>query len=89
MPGRLAAVKFGKKTRCENHRQIALSARATFLWGGTAQATRPCRLPLFHGDVVVWGGAPRLTFHDVHPLGEGRHRLTGNIRYNLTSRWAS
>jgi hypothetical protein len=23
MPGRLVAMKFGKKTRCENHRQIA------------------------------------------------------------------
>ncbi len=45
-------------------------------------------VPLVHGDVVVWGGPARMTFHGVHPLEEGSHQLTGNVRYNLTFRRA-
>jgi alkylated DNA repair protein (DNA oxidative demethylase) len=68
---------------------VSLGLPATFLWGGQSRATRPRRVPLVHGDVVVWGGAARLTFHGVHPLAEGRHALTGNVRYNLTLRRAA
>jgi DNA oxidative demethylase len=68
---------------------VSLGLPATFLWGGQSRAARPRRVPLVHGDVVVWGGAARLTFHGVHPLAEGRHPQTGNLRYNLTLRKAS
>jgi alkylated DNA repair protein (DNA oxidative demethylase) len=67
---------------------VSLGLPATFLWGGQSRAARPRRVPLVHGDVVVWGGAARLTFHGVHPVAEGRHPLTGDIRYNLTLRRA-
>jgi len=53
-------------------------------------ATR-CRLrsrPLIHGDVMVWGGPDRLTFHGVHFLAEGEHPLTGGYRFNFTFRRA-
>ncbi|WP_304167695.1 alpha-ketoglutarate-dependent dioxygenase AlkB, partial [Phenylobacterium aquaticum] len=67
---------------------VSLGLPAIFLWGGQARADRPRRVPLLHGDVVVWGGVDRLVFHGVHALGEGEHPLTGAVRYNLTFRRA-
>ncbi|MCI3133013.1 DNA oxidative demethylase AlkB [Phenylobacterium aquaticum] len=67
---------------------VSIGLPAIFLWGGQARADRPRRVPLLHGDVVVWGGPDRLVFHGVHPLGEGTHPLTGAVRYNLTFRRA-
>lgn len=68
---------------------MSLGLPAIFLWGGQKRADRPRRVPLVHGDVVVWGGPARMTFHGVHPLAEGSHPLTGNVRYNLTFRRAT
>jgi alkylated DNA repair protein (DNA oxidative demethylase) len=68
---------------------VSLGLPATFLWGGQTRADRPRRLPLAHGDVVVWGGAARMTFHGVQPLAAGHHPLTGNVRFNLTLRLAT
>jgi DNA oxidative demethylase len=68
---------------------VSLGLPATFLWGGQSRVVRPRRVPLVHGDVVVWGGAARLTFHGVYPLAEGCHPLTGDVRYNLTLRRAT
>jgi alkylated DNA repair protein (DNA oxidative demethylase) len=45
-------------------------------------------VPLFHADVVVWGGAQRLAFHGVQPLIEGQHPELGRCRINLTFRRA-
>ena len=67
---------------------VSLGLPAIFLWGGRKRADRPRRVPLVHGDVVVWGGPARMTFHGVHSLGEGHHPLTGYLRYNLTFRRA-
>jgi DNA oxidative demethylase len=67
---------------------ISLGVPATFLWGGLARSDRPRRVSLDHGDVVVWGGPARLTFHGVDTLRENHHPLTGAIRYNLTFRHA-
>jgi DNA oxidative demethylase len=67
---------------------VSLGLPAIFLWGGKARTERPRRVPLIHGDVVVWGGPDRLTFHGVHPLAEGEHVLTGAYRYNFTFRRA-
>lgn len=67
---------------------VSLGVPATFLWGGLRRADRPRRVALTHGDVVVWGGPARLTFHGVHTLKDGHHPLTGNLRYNLTLRRA-
>jgi len=68
---------------------VSLGLPATFLWGGDTRAERPVRVPLEHGDVVVWGGPDRLRFHGVSPLAEGEHPLTGAHRINLTFRRAS
>ena len=68
---------------------VSLGLPAVFLWGGQKRTERPSRLPLVHGDVVVWGGPARMTFHGVHTLKDGHHPVTGNVRYNLTFRRAS
>lgn len=68
---------------------VSLGLPATFLFGGAARADKAARIPLLHGDVVVWGGVDRLRFHGVAPLKEGEHALLGAQRINLTFRKAS
>jgi alkylated DNA repair protein (DNA oxidative demethylase) len=67
---------------------VSLGLPAIFLWGGAARADRTARVPLEHGDVVVWGGPARLFYHGVAPLAGGAHPATGDCRYNLTFRHA-
>lgn len=67
---------------------VSLGLGATFLLGGPRRADKPRRLPLQHGDVLVWGGARRLTFHGVAPVPDGCHPLVGRMRLNLTLRKA-
>ena len=67
---------------------VSLGVPAVFLWGGLKRADLPRRVPVVHGDVVVWGGPARMTFHGINTLKEGHHPLTGNLRYNLTFRRA-
>ena len=67
---------------------VSLGLPATFLWGGEERQARAQRIPLVHGDVVVWGGAARLRFHGVLPVAAGEHPETGACRYNLTFRVA-
>lgn len=67
---------------------VSLGIPAVFLFGGDARADKPQRIPLAHGDVVVWGGPARLRYHGVMPLAEAVHPLTGAFRINLTFRKA-
>ena len=67
---------------------VSLGVPATFLWGGMTRAVRPRRVRLEHGDVVVWGGPARLTFHGIDPLRESHHPMTGSTRFDLTCRRA-
>lgn len=68
---------------------VSLGLPATFLLGGAARADKALRVPLRHGDVVVWGGTARLRFHGVLPLKHGRHDRLGTQRLNLTFRKAA
>ena len=68
---------------------VSLGLPAVFLFGGLTRQERPLRVPLGHGDVVVWGGAARLRFHGVLPIAEGSHPATGACRINLTFRRAA
>lgn len=62
---------------------------AVFLWGGLERGHRPRRIPLRHGDVVVWGGPSRLVFHGVAPLKPSAGVPPfGQRRINLTFRRA-
>ncbi len=65
---------------------VSLGVPAVFLFGGLNRADKPSRVPLAHGDVVVWGGPARLRYHGVIPLKEGQHPLVGGHRINLTLR---
>ncbi len=67
---------------------VSLGLPAVFLFGGMNRADRPRRIPLESGDVVVWGGPARLTYHGVAPLADGEHPLAGQCRINLTLRRA-
>jgi DNA oxidative demethylase len=67
---------------------VSLGLPAVFLFGGMRRSDRPRRIRLESGDVVVWGGPARLTYHGVAALADGEHPLTGRYRINLTFRKA-
>ncbi|MFM1887340.1 MAG: hypothetical protein RL026_2497 [Pseudomonadota bacterium] len=67
---------------------VSLGLPAVFLWGGVQRSQRARRVPLQHGDVVVWGGHSRLFFHGIAPVAAGVHPFTGTARINLTFRKA-
>ncbi|MEX8192796.1 DNA oxidative demethylase AlkB [Comamonas guangdongensis] len=67
---------------------VSLGLPCTFLWGGLARKDPVKRMLLMHGDVLVWGGRTRLTYHGVSPLKDGHHHLLGDERWNLTFRMA-
>lgn len=67
---------------------VSLGLTADFLWGGAARNARVQRVPVSHGDVVVWGGEDRLRFHGVEAPVGGQHPAAGAVRYNLSFRRA-
>ena len=67
---------------------VSLGIPAVFLFGGMNRADKTRRVPVSHGDVIVWGGPARLRYHGVLPLKEGQHSLLGEYRLNLTFRKA-
>lgn len=67
---------------------VSLGAPAIFLFGGAARSDPQQRVPLLHGDVVVWGGASRLFYHGVAPLKPDQSTGPGAQRINLTFRKA-
>jgi alkylated DNA repair protein (DNA oxidative demethylase) len=68
---------------------VSLGVPAVFLFGGLNRADKTKRVPVKHGDVIVWGGPARLRYHGVLPLKEGWHSLLGIHRVNLTFRKAA
>jgi len=68
---------------------VSLGLPAVFLFGEPHRTDTPRRVPLAHGDVVVWGGPARLWYHGIMPLKEGYHPLVGGHRINLTFRKAA
>ena len=67
---------------------VSLGLPATFLWGGNRRKEPVQRMRLESGDIVVWGGPARKTYHGIAPLPKGEHPLTGAARFNLTFRKA-
>jgi alkylated DNA repair protein (DNA oxidative demethylase) len=67
---------------------VSLGLPAVFLWGGLKRSERPRRIRVESGDLAVWGGAARLTYHGIAPLADGEHPATGRARINLTFRKA-
>ena len=68
---------------------VSLGVSATFLFGGSRRNDETERIPVEHGDVIVWGGPARLRYHGVLALKEGFHPLAGGRRFNLTFRKAT
>jgi len=68
---------------------LSLGLPAVFLFGGAKRNDSTVRVPLAHGDFVVWGGASRLRFHGVLAVRDGWHPMTGACRVNVTFRRAS
>ena len=67
---------------------VSLGVPATFLFGGAKRTDKTLRIPLEHGDVVVWGGPSRLVYHGVSPVKAGQHPALVDTRVNLTFRKA-
>lgn len=67
---------------------VSLGIPALFLFGGFERTGQTLKVPLFHGDVVVWGGPDRLRYHGILPVKQERHALTGDSRINVTFRKA-
>ena len=67
---------------------VSLGLPATFLFGGMERSDKTVRVPVHHGDVIVWGGPARLRYHGINPLKDGVHPMFGGYRYNLTFRAA-
>lgn len=67
---------------------VSLGVSAQFLWGGSKRDAPTRSITLFSGDVVVFGGASRLSFHGIKRLAVQTHPLTAERRYNLTFRRA-
>jgi alkylated DNA repair protein (DNA oxidative demethylase) len=67
---------------------VSLGIPAMFLFGGHARSDATQKVPLFHGDVVVWGGEDRLRYHGVMPIKQAEHPQLGEQRINFTFRKA-
>jgi len=67
---------------------VSLGVPAVFQFGGLTRGDKTMRVPLWHGDVVVWGGPARLRYHGVIELKGGEHPALGAMRVNLTFRKA-
>ena len=67
---------------------VSLGLPATFQFGGLKRGDPTTRVPLSHGDVIVWGGPARLAYHGVLALKDGEHPVLGYRRLNLTLRKA-
>jgi DNA oxidative demethylase len=76
---------------------VSLGLPAVFLFGGLRRSDKAARLPLQHGDVVVWGGPSRLRYHGVMPVADmpspppslSTNALLDDHRFNLTFRKAA
>lgn len=90
LPGTRMSLHQDKDERDNAHPivSVSLGVSAVFLFGGLSRREPAQRIPLRHGDVVVWGGPSRLRYHGIQPIKLSHHSLTGKIRFNLTFRKA-
>ncbi len=68
---------------------VSLGIPATFLFGGARRSDKAVKVPLQHGDVVVWGGASRRFYHGIAAIAANQHPRMGAQRINLTLRKAA
>ncbi|MBZ9781828.1 DNA oxidative demethylase AlkB [Pseudomonas sp. REP124] len=75
-----------EKSYAEPIVSVSLGLPAMFLFGGFERSDKSQRVPLLHGDIVVWGGVDRLRYHGVLPIKDGQHSILGEQRINFTFR---
>lgn len=68
---------------------VSLGLPAVFLWGGLQRTDPTRRIALLHGDVVVWGGPARFTFHGIARLKPGEIPARINVTFRRTGRPAA
>jgi len=68
---------------------VSLGIPAVFQFGGFERSAMKINIPVFHGDVIVWGGVDRLRYHGILPIKPNVHSVLGEQRINLTFRRAS
>jgi DNA oxidative demethylase len=68
---------------------VSLGLTARFLFGDIKRSDPIVSIPLYHGDVVVWGGPSRLRYHGIAPVHDSSHPTIGSYRINLTFRRAT
>src|SRR6202022_4684731 len=78
-PGARLSLHQDRNERDFNHPivSVSLGLPATFQFGGNHRSDKTMRVPLRHGDVVVWGGPARMAFHAVLALKDGDHPALG------------
>lgn len=67
---------------------VSLGIPAVFAFGGSQRTDKTIKIPLQHGDVVVWGNSARQHHHAILSLKNNAHATLGAYRYNLTFRKA-
>ena len=67
---------------------VSLGIPAVFQFGGKLRNDKTIKIPLRHGDAIVWGNETRQNFHAIMPLKPNQHEALGAYRYNLTFRRA-
>jgi DNA oxidative demethylase len=67
---------------------VSLGLPAIFQFGGPTRRDPVRKVPVQHGDVVVWGDESRLAYHGIAELKDGEHPRLGALRLNLTFRRA-
>lgn len=65
---------------------VSLGIPAIFQFGGLERNDMKKNIPLFYGDVVVWGVVDRLRYHGILPIKSNTHSILGEQRINLTFR---
>ena len=68
---------------------VSLGISAVFLFGGMLRNDKPTKIPLMHGDIIVWGRDARFNYHGIMPLKSNIHEVHGAYRFNLTFRKAA
>ncbi len=89
-PGTRLSLHQDRDERDFNHPivSVSLGIPAVFLFGGARRTDPVRRVPLAHGDVVVWGGTARLHHHGALAVRPDHHAWLGDVRINLTFRRA-
>ncbi len=67
---------------------VSIGLPAVFCWYGAVRSGRPLTVPLYSGDVLVWGAGARTGYHAVRRVAAAVDPRAEPFRYNLTFRRA-